>query len=59
MGFDNICKRLAEHYPHDFAAWLLGEPVAEAEVLKTELSNEPVRADAVILLRLAGLILHI
>jgi predicted transposase YdaD len=32
MPFDNICKRLAEFYPRDFASWLLGEPVAKVEV---------------------------
>lgn len=59
MPFDNICKRLAEFYPRDFASWLLGEPVAEVEVEKTELSNEPIRADSLILLRLSSRFLHI
>lgn len=59
MSFDNVCKRLAEFYPRDFAAWLLGQPVAEVEVLKTELSREPLRADSLILLRLLDSILHI
>jgi predicted transposase YdaD len=43
MPFDNICKRLAEFYPRDFASWLLGQPLADVEVLKTELSREPLR----------------
>ncbi len=59
MPFDNICKRLAEFYPRDFASWLLGEPVTEVEVEKTELSNEPIQADSLILLRLSGRFLHI
>lgn len=59
MSFDNVCKRLAELYPRDFATWLLGEPVAEVEVLKTELGNDPIRADSVIFLRLAAAILHL
>jgi predicted transposase YdaD len=59
MPFDNICKRLAEFYPRDFATWLLGQPVAEVEVLKTELSKEPLRADSLILLCLLESILRI
>ncbi len=58
MSFDNICKRLAEFYPRDFASWLLGQPVDEVEVLKTELGKEPIRADSLIMLRLSGSILH-
>jgi predicted transposase YdaD len=59
MPFDNICKRLAEFYPRDFASWLLGQPVSDVEVMKTELSREPLRADSLILLRLLDSILHI
>lgn len=59
MPFDNICKRLAEFYPHDFASWLLGEPVDDVEIEKTELSNEPIHADSLILLRLSSRFLHI
>ena len=61
MPYDNLCKYLAEQYPHHFASWLLGEPLSEAtriEVLKTELSHEPIRADALFLLRQQS-ILHI
>lgn len=43
---DNLCKRLAEQYPAQFAAWLFG--VSQVTVQKTELSREPIRADAVI-----------
>lgn len=50
MAFDNLCKYLAEKYPDRFVAWLLGEQTAAIEVLKTELSLEPIRADAVTLL---------
>lgn len=50
MAFDNLCKYLAEKYPERFAAWLLDEPPLTVEVLKTELSVEPIRADAVFLL---------
>lgn len=61
MPYDNLCKYLAEQYPHHFASWLLGERVSAAtkiEVLKTELSKEPIRADALLLLRQQA-ILHL
>jgi predicted transposase/invertase (TIGR01784 family) len=59
MSFDNCCKLLAEKYPEQFASWLLGQPTQSVEVLKTELSIEPIRADSVIFLRTQGRILHI
>jgi predicted transposase YdaD len=59
MSFDNCCKLLAEKYPERFAAWLLGQPTPTVEVLKTELSIEPIRADSVILLQTQGQILHL
>ncbi|MFN7949201.1 MAG: Rpn family recombination-promoting nuclease/putative transposase [Blastocatellia bacterium] len=62
MAYDNICKYLAEKFPREMAAWATGRTlaeVAEAEVLKTELGVEPIRADAAILLRLIGAILHL
>jgi predicted transposase/invertase (TIGR01784 family) len=59
MAFDNLCKLLAEKYPVRFASWILGEPIESAEVLKSELSIEPIRADSVILLKLQGEILHL
>lgn len=59
MTFDNVCKTLAETYPSNFARWLLGDrthaPIEDSnhltdiQVLKTELSLEPIRADAVFL----------
>lgn len=59
MSFDNCCKLLAEKYPKQFASWLLGQPVQTVEILKTELSIEPIRADSVILMQAQGQILHI
>ncbi len=47
MSFDNVCKTLAEKYPKDFARWLLKVEASKIEVLKTELSIEPIRADSV------------
>jgi predicted transposase YdaD len=47
MSFDNICKYLSETYPQSFASWLFGATPKSIEVLKTELSIEPIRADFV------------
>ena len=57
--FDNICKFLAESFSDDFAQWLLGEPVSLSQLSPRELSLEPIRADALILLQSAELVLHI
>lgn len=60
MSYDNLCKYLAETYPDRFAAWLLGEAIASpVEVLKTELTIEPIRADSVTFLRTQTRILHV
>ncbi|MCU0551756.1 MAG: Rpn family recombination-promoting nuclease/putative transposase [Leptolyngbya sp. Prado105] len=60
MSFDNLCKLLAEKHPERFAAWLLGEEVTSTiEVLKTELSIEPIRADSVTFLKTRDRILHL
>ncbi len=44
---DNLCKRLAEEYPAQFARWLFGAG-GKVKVEKTEMSREPIRADSVI-----------
>lgn len=59
MSFDNLCKLLSEKYPDRFATWALGTLQTGAEVLKTELSIEPIRADFVTFLRLQAQILHL
>ena len=59
MSYDNICKYLAETYPADFVRWLLKTEPPQVEVLKTELSLEPIRADSVTFLRTANQILHL
>lgn len=59
MSFDNLCKLLSEKYPDRFASWVLGSEQSSAEVLKTELSIEPIRADLVTFLQLQGRILHL
>ncbi len=59
MSYDNACKYLAEQYPSEFVRWLLGVEVQEITVLKTELTLEPIRADAVTFVQAANQILHI
>ncbi|MEC4984884.1 MAG: Rpn family recombination-promoting nuclease/putative transposase [Oscillatoria sp. PMC 1068.18] len=56
--YDNICKFLAENYPSDIASWLLGEAIPLTQLSPTELSVEPIRADSLILLQSANLVLH-
>ncbi|MBW4596011.1 MAG: Rpn family recombination-promoting nuclease/putative transposase [Brasilonema angustatum HA4187-MV1] len=59
MSYDNVCKILAEKYPTDFARWLLAVEPRTIEVLKTELSIEPIRADSLTFLQTENRILHI
>nr|WP_313898524.1 DUF4351 domain-containing protein [Roseofilum reptotaenium] len=60
LAYDNTCKYLAEKFPESFIKWLL--PLAQltpVEVLKTELIQEPIRADSVTFLKAGNQILHI
>jgi predicted transposase/invertase (TIGR01784 family) len=57
--FDNTCKFLAETFPTDFASWILGEPILLTELKPSELSTEPIRADSLIFLTSADIILHL
>jgi predicted transposase/invertase (TIGR01784 family) len=59
MSYDNACKYLSEKYPAQFATWILGKTPTSVEVLKTELSIEPIRADYVTFLRTQERILHL
>ncbi|NEN99146.1 MAG: Rpn family recombination-promoting nuclease/putative transposase [Moorea sp. SIO3I7] len=59
MAYDNICKYLAEEYPSEFFQWLLGKEPQDIQVLKTELSAEPIQADALSLLQSTNQILHL
>jgi predicted transposase/invertase (TIGR01784 family) len=56
--FDNVSKFLIEQYSSDFASWLIGKPIALTELSPSELSLEPIRADALILLQSTEVILH-
>ncbi|MEH2325366.1 MAG: Rpn family recombination-promoting nuclease/putative transposase [Nostoc sp.] len=57
--FDNVCRFLAESFSADFATWLLGESIALTQLSPSELSLEPIRADALILLQSDEIVLHI
>jgi len=59
VSYDNACKYLAEQYPAEFVSWLLSVQSQDIQVLKTELTLEPIRADAVTFLQTANQILHI
>lgn len=59
MSVDNICKYLTQQYPESFASWILGETTSDVNILKSELSVEPIRADFVALLRPQERILHL
>jgi predicted transposase/invertase (TIGR01784 family) len=56
--FDNVSKFLIEQYSPDFASWLIGESIILTELSPAELSLEPIRADALILLQSADVVLH-
>lgn len=57
--YDDTCRFLAEHFSADFASWLLGEPIEMTELQPSELSLDPIRTDALILLQSEDSILHI
>jgi predicted transposase/invertase (TIGR01784 family) len=60
MDIDNLCKYLAAKYPQRFASWISRRIITSpVEVLKTELTLEPVRADSVIFLRTDEEVLHL
>ena len=59
MSYDNACKYLSEQYPSEFVRWLLAKEPQQVEVLKTELTLEPIRADSVSFLQTDNQILHI
>lgn len=59
MAYDNTCKYLAEREPASFVRWLLNIEPSTIEVLKTELSAEPIEADALVLLQFNRRVLHL
>jgi predicted transposase/invertase (TIGR01784 family) len=59
LNTDNLCKYLAEQYPNEFISWLFPSESSNVQVLKTELSQEPIRADFLTLLQSTNLIFHL
>jgi len=57
--YDDTCRFLAEHFSADFASWLLGESITLTELKPSELSLDPIRADALILLESDETVLHL
>ncbi|NEQ87132.1 MAG: hypothetical protein F6K26_46005, partial [Moorea sp. SIO2I5] len=49
----------SNEYPSEFFQWLLGEEPRDIQVLKSELSSEPIQADALSLLQSTNQILHL
>lgn len=56
---DNLCKFLAENYPEQLVKWLFGVDCDLVLPAKAELSREPTRADAAILLESGAVLFHI
>ncbi|WP_244349745.1 hypothetical protein [Thermostichus vulcanus] len=59
MAYDNVCKYLVERFPEQFVQWLLGEVSVPVQLQPTELLEEPIRVDSLILLGLQQQILHL
>jgi predicted transposase YdaD len=59
LSYDNACKYLAEQYPQAFVRWLLKKDPQSLQILKTELVDEPIRADALLWLKIGEMILHL
>ncbi|MEN9229442.1 MAG: hypothetical protein Q6L68_00925 [Thermostichus sp. DG02_5_bins_236] len=59
MPYDNLCKALVERNPLPFVHWLVGQTPEPIQILKTELSVEPIRADFVSFLQVGSRILHL
>ncbi|MEH2380581.1 MAG: Rpn family recombination-promoting nuclease/putative transposase [Nostoc sp.] len=59
MTYDNTLKYLVEQYPEDFIRYLLASETRDIQILKTELNQEPIRADSVTFLQTANQILHL
>lgn len=57
--YDDTCRFLAENFSADFASWLLGESLTLTELKPSELSLDPIRADALILLESNESVLHL
>ncbi len=52
-------KYLVEQYPENFIRYLLASDATDIQILKTELNQEPIRADSVTFLQTANQILYL
>ncbi|HIK12877.1 MAG TPA: Rpn family recombination-promoting nuclease/putative transposase, partial [Oscillatoriaceae cyanobacterium M33_DOE_052] len=59
MSYDNACKLLANEYPGEFIRLFFGVEATEIQILKTELSIEPIRADSVIFVATSSAVFHL
>jgi len=60
LAYDNTCKYLAEKFPAAFVNWLLpNDRSGNIKILKTELIQEPIRADSIVFLQTNNQILHL
>jgi len=60
MSYDSTLKYLIEEYPQAIVQWLLNTEITEnPELLKTELSLEPIRVDGLFLLKTNNNIIHL
>jgi predicted transposase/invertase (TIGR01784 family) len=57
--YDDTCRFLAENFSADFASWLLVKSITLTELKPSELSLDPIRADALILLESDESVLHL
>lgn len=59
MSYDSTLKYLLENFPTAFTRWLLATDATPVELLPTELSVEPIRADGLFFLQVADSVLHL
>lgn len=57
--YADTCQFFAETFSADFASWLLGETIILTEIQPSELSLDPIRADALTLLASDESVLHL
>lgn len=59
MSYDNTCKYLTEKYPEDLLRWIFKRELKNVKILNTEINQEPIQADALVLLQTANQIVHL
>jgi predicted transposase/invertase (TIGR01784 family) len=59
LSYDNTCKYLAENYPEDLLRWVFNRQLKNIKILNTEINQEPIQADALVLLQTDNRIIHL